>query len=69
MRVLFWFGALVLVGWLVRARWQRLRRRLRGEPEPPRQGPRTITLLVAAIVIVYALLIGYRLVVGQHALL
>lgn len=64
MRVIFWLAAIAIVVLLVRARWQRWQRRRRGEPEPVQQGPRTITLVVIALLLVYGLLIGYRLFVG-----
>lgn len=65
MRVLFWFAAIGLLIWLIRARWQRWQRRRRGEPEPVQTGPRTISLVVVAILIVYGVLISYRLLVGD----
>lgn len=64
MRIMFWLGTIAIVVLLVRARWQHWRRRRRGEPEPVQQGPRTITLVVIALLLVYGLLIGYRLFVG-----
>ncbi|AWN14933.1 hypothetical protein [Salinisphaera sp. LB1] len=65
MRVIFWLAAIAIVVLLIRARWQRWQRRRRGEPEPVQQGPRTITLVVIALLLVYGLLIGYRLFVGD----
>ena len=49
---------------LVRDRWLAWRRRMRGEPAPQQQGPRTITLVVIAIALVYGTIISYRLLVG-----
>lgn len=65
MRILFWLAALAVIVLLVRARWQRWARRWRGEPEPIPQGPRSITLVVIALLLVYGLLLGYRLFVGD----
>lgn len=65
MRVIFWLAAIAIVVLLIRARWQRWQRRRRGEPEPVQQGPRTITLVVIALLLVYGLLLGYRLFVGD----
>ncbi|RJS94100.1 hypothetical protein [Salinisphaera sp. Q1T1-3] len=61
LRFFFWAGLLVVIGLVVRERYRRVRRRLRGEPEPQQQGPRTVTLVLIAIGVVYGLLIGYRL--------
>lgn len=63
MRLLLWLFAIAIVALLARARWQRWRRARRGEPEP--DGPRTITLIIVALVVVYSLWIGYRLLVGR----
>lgn len=65
MRVVFWLIALAVAGFLIRDRWQAMRRRMRGEPVPVQQGPRTITLVVIAIVLVYGVLLGYRIFVGD----
>ncbi|MDA3919841.1 MAG: hypothetical protein PF501_04020 [Salinisphaera sp.] len=65
MRVIFWLIALGIAGLLIRDRWLRMRRKMRGEPEPVQEGPRTITLVVIAIVLVYGLLIGYRIFASE----
>lgn len=65
MRILFWLAAIAIIVLLVRARWQRWRRHRRGEPEPIQRGPRTITLVIIALLLVYGLLIGYRVFVGD----
>lgn len=65
MRFIFWLIALSIAGLLIRDRWLRWRRKMRGEPEPVQQGPRTITLVVIAIVLVYGVAIGYRIFVGE----
>lgn len=59
----FLFGLLLFafLGWLgVRLLILRLRR-MRGEPVPEEQGPRTITLVCIALIAVYAVLILWRL--------
>ncbi|MBH02545.1 MAG: hypothetical protein CMP08_00170 [Xanthomonadales bacterium] len=61
LKMLFWGGLLSLIVLGLRARYQRLRRRLRGEPEPARQGPRTVTLILVAIGLVYGGVIVFRL--------
>lgn len=65
MRVVFWLLALIIAGLLIRDRWRSWRRRMRGEPAPVEQGPRTVTLLVIAIVLVYGVLLSYRIFVGE----
>lgn len=63
----FLFGLLLLsfLGWLaVRLLIQRLRR-MRGEPVPEQQGPRTITLVSIALIVIYALLLLWRLYSGD----
>jgi len=65
MRFFFWLIILSIVALLVRDRWLHWRRRMRGEPQPKQQGPRTVTLVVIAIALVYGSLIGYRLLVGD----
>lgn len=65
MRVVFWLLALLIAGLLIRDRWRSWRRRMRGEPPPVAQGPRTVTLLVIAIVLVYGVLLSYRIIVGE----
>ena len=65
MRFIFWLVALGIAGLLIRDRWLRWRRRMRGEPEPVQQGPRTISLVVIAILLVYSVAIGYRIFVGE----
>lgn len=65
MRVIFWLIALAVAGLLIRERWQAWRRRMRGEPAPVQQGPRTVTLVVIAIVLVYGVLLGYRIFAGE----
>lgn len=65
MRVIFWLIALGIAGLLIRDRWLRMRRKMRGEAEPVQEGPRTITLVVIAIVLVYGLLIGYRIFASE----
>ena len=61
LKFLFWGGLLVMIVLGVRSRYQRLRRRMRGEPEPVQQGPRTVTLILIAIGLVYGGVILYRL--------
>jgi len=59
----FLFGLLLLafLGWIA-VRYLILRlRRARGEPIPEQKGPRTITLVCAALIFVYAVLILWRL--------
>lgn len=59
----FLFGLLLLsfLGWLaVRLLIQRLRR-MRGEPMPEQHGPRTITLVSIALIVIYAMLLLWRL--------
>lgn len=65
MRVIFWLIALLVAGLLIRDKWLRMRRRMRGQPEPVHEGPRTITLVVVAIVLVYGVLIGYRIFASE----
>lgn len=63
----FLFGLLLLsfLGWLaVRLLIQRLRR-MRGEAVPEQQGPRTITLVSIALIVIYALLLLWRLYSGD----
>tara|TARA_B100002052_G_scaffold294600_1_gene319644 strand:+ start:3830 stop:4048 length:219 start_codon:yes stop_codon:yes gene_type:complete len=61
LKFLFWGGLLVMIVLGVRSRYQRFRRRMRGEPEPVQQGPRTVTLILIAIGLVYGGVILYRL--------
>lgn len=59
----FLLGLLLLsfLGWLaVRLLIQRLRR-MRGEPVPQQTGPRTITLVSIALIVIYAFLLLWRL--------
>lgn len=52
---------------LIRARWQRWQRKRRGEPEPEIHGPKPVTWVIVAIVLIYGLLIGYQLLWGTWA--
>ena len=61
LKLLFWGGLLALIFFGVRARYQRFRRRMRGEPEPEQQGPRTVTLILIATALVYGGVIVFRL--------
>jgi len=59
----FLFGLLLLafLGWLaVRLLIQRLRR-MRGETLPEQRGPRTVTLVSIALIVIYAVLLLWRL--------
>jgi predicted tellurium resistance membrane protein TerC len=59
----FLLGLLLLsfLGWLaVRLLIQRLRH-MRGEPVPQQTGPRTITLVSIALIVIYAFLLLWRL--------
>jgi len=38
-----------------------LRQKLRGEPQPQRSGPRSMTLLAVAIMLVYGVMLAIRL--------
>jgi len=65
MRYLFFLILLGVLALLARQFVRRKLRALRGEPEPAPAGPRNITLLAGAIVLVYAIWLTYRLVNGS----
>jgi hypothetical protein len=64
LKVLAWLALLFVIYLLVRQRLRKSLRRWRGLPEPEPEGPRPIILVVIALVLVYGLLISYRLYTG-----
>jgi hypothetical protein len=61
LKILFWLLLLFFIYLLARQRLQKGLRRWRGLPEPEPKGPKTVTLVIIALVLVYGLLISYRL--------
>ncbi|NNC22617.1 hypothetical protein HKX42_02025 [Salinisphaera sp. USBA-960] len=64
MRVIFGLIFAVLVFFALRYKLRQWYRRLRGLPEPVEEGPKTTTIIVAALITIYAALLGYRLFIG-----
>lgn len=61
MKLLFGLLLFSFLGWLaVRYAIMRLRR-MRGEPVPQEKGPKTVTLVCIALIVLYALMILWRL--------
>ena len=61
LRVVFWILLLIVLFLLVRSRIQRMLRRARGLPEPRPEGMKTVNLTLIVILVVYGVLLSYRL--------
>jgi len=56
------FAALLFFG--LRYKVRQYYRRIRGLPEPEQEGPKTTTIILIAIAIIYGALLSYRIFIG-----
>lgn len=64
MRLIFALIFAALLFFALRYKLRQFYRRMRGLPEPVQEGPKTTTIILVAIAVIYGALLGYRIFIG-----